>query len=69
MIAALTAPIEMPATQSISMDKLLKALDHAGLKGTQRAAALQHQRDLAGERQWRVAAPSGLPSCVHGAVQ
>ena len=46
MIAALMAPIEMPATQSGSNPLLAKRLEGAGLIGTERAAALQHQHTL-----------------------
>ena len=46
MIAALTAPIEMPATQSGCRSGLGQGLIDPGLVGPEGAAALQQQRDL-----------------------
>jgi hypothetical protein len=51
MMAALTAPIEIPATQSIIDPRSIERFEHADLIGAERAAALQHQRDLIGQGQ------------------
>ena len=45
MMAALIAPIEMPATQSGWISASASACVDAGLVGAERAAALQHQGD------------------------
>jgi hypothetical protein len=49
MRLALMAPIEVPMTQSGSMPASCSALVDAGLVGPERAAALQHEHDLARE--------------------
>jgi len=50
MRLALMAPIDVPMIQSGSISSFVQRLIDAGLVGTQRAAALQYQHDLAGER-------------------
>ena len=51
MIAALTAPIEMPAIQSISIPFSSSPSNTPGLIGAQRAAALKDEGDLVWQRE------------------